>query len=202
MVVRVVCFDPRCDPAQFGPARAPLAPLPSPCAPSPPDPFGSFDFSRAVTSLSFFHLSLSLPRGALGFGVEITGIWIPGGEFSPPLPSPSLSFPSPSSSLRPLPCPCRTRPWRAPPRPHSPLLRAAPCALAAGEPLPASRAPSPPRAPPLAVPPSSPSPATPEPAPSLPARARAPAAPDPAPAASPRSAAPRPPLPGPAPGEP
>jgi hypothetical protein len=47
-----------------GPVRAPL---PSPCARPipPPDPFVSFDFSRAVTSLSLFHLSLS-PRGALG----------------------------------------------------------------------------------------------------------------------------------------
>jgi hypothetical protein len=34
VVVRVVGFDPRCDPARPGPARAPLAPLP-PCAPSP-----------------------------------------------------------------------------------------------------------------------------------------------------------------------
>ena len=85
MVVRVVGFDPRCGPAgpvRPDPAYAPLAPLPSPCAPPSPDPFGSFDFSRAVTSLSFFHLSLSLPRGALGFGVKIAGIWIHGGEFS------------------------------------------------------------------------------------------------------------------------
>jgi hypothetical protein len=64
MVVCVVGFDPRCDlvqpsPARPGPARAPLAPLLSPMrAPPSPDLFGSFDFSRAATSLSLFHLSL------------------------------------------------------------------------------------------------------------------------------------------------
>jgi hypothetical protein len=75
MVVRVVGFDPGCGPARPGPARAPLVPLPTPCAPPPLDPFVSFDFSRAITSLSLFHLSLS-PRGALGFGIEIAGVWI------------------------------------------------------------------------------------------------------------------------------
>jgi hypothetical protein len=82
-------------PTQPGPVRPARQwrPLPSPCALPlpPPDPFVSFDFSRAVTSLSIFHLSLS-PRGALGFGVEIDEIWIPGGEFSPPLP---FSLPPP-----------------------------------------------------------------------------------------------------------
>jgi hypothetical protein len=63
MVVRVVGFDPRCDPvqpspAQPGPARAPLAPLLSPMRAPFPDLFGSFDFSRAAASLSLFHLSL------------------------------------------------------------------------------------------------------------------------------------------------
>jgi hypothetical protein len=54
-----------------------------------------------VTSLSLFHLSHSLsPRGALGFGVEIAVVWIPGGEFFP--------SPSPSSSPRdpPARAPC------------------------------------------------------------------------------------------------
>ena len=69
MVVRVVGFNPRCNPVQPspaqpslarpGPARAPLAPLLSPMrAPPSLDLFGSFDFSRATTSLSLFHLSL------------------------------------------------------------------------------------------------------------------------------------------------
>jgi hypothetical protein len=130
MVVRVVGFDPRCGPAQPsparpGPARAPLAPLPSLARPPSPDPFGSFDFSRAVTSLSFFHLSLSLPLGALGFGVEIAGILIPGGEFSPPLPSPSLS-PSPPLLLPCVPSPVPVA--RAPggPRPGRALPSPAP----------------------------------------------------------------------------
>jgi hypothetical protein len=98
VVVRVVGFDPRCDPAQPGPAqsgtRAPGAPAPM-CAPPPPGLFLSFDFSRAATSLS--HLSLS-PRGALGFGDGDRQSLDPRGEL--PLPSPS---PSPFLSLPPLP---------------------------------------------------------------------------------------------------
>jgi hypothetical protein len=54
MVVRVVGFDPRCDPAQSSPAQ----PSPAQSGPPSPDLFGSFDFSRAATSLSLFHLSL------------------------------------------------------------------------------------------------------------------------------------------------
>jgi hypothetical protein len=63
VVVRVVGFDLHCGPARPGPARAPLTPpaLPMRVPLPPPDPFVSFDFSRAVTSLSVFHLSLSLP---------------------------------------------------------------------------------------------------------------------------------------------
>jgi hypothetical protein len=106
------------NPAQPGLARVPLAPLPtSPCAP-PSLPL-SFGFpaqqppSPSSTSLS--------PRGALGFGLEIAGIWIPGGEFSPP--SPSLSFPSPSSSpARPALPPSRA-PLRAPSRLRRPRAR-------------------------------------------------------------------------------
>jgi hypothetical protein len=174
VVMCVVGFDPRCGPAQPGPARAPLAPcaIPIRAPPPSPDPFVSFDFSRAVTSLSLFHLSLS-PHGALGFGVEIAGIWIPGGEFSP---SPSLSlsrlslpFFSPARPARRLgphaPCAAsRPRARRAPGRAPSPTPS---CAVAAARPrrvplpapAPAPRPPRPPRArrrptprPPLTVP--------------------------------------------------
>jgi hypothetical protein len=104
-------------PARSGP-RATRAPCPPHARAPPPDPFVSFDFSHAVTSLSLFHLSLS-PCGALGFGVEIAGIWIHGGEFSP---SPSLSLSLLSlpffSPARP-PCP-RSAPPSAP-HPRSPL---------------------------------------------------------------------------------
>jgi hypothetical protein len=51
-------------------------------APPPPDLFGSFDFSRAVTSLS-------LSRGALGFGDGDRRSWIPEVS-SPPFSSVSL----------------------------------------------------------------------------------------------------------------
>jgi hypothetical protein len=125
MVVRVVGFDPRCGPARpslarSGP-RAPGAPAHL-MRPPPPDPFVSFDFSRAVTSLSLFHLSLS-PRGALGFGVEIAGVWIPGGEFFPSPSLFSLSSPSPSSS--PMRPPCSRAPRAL--APHRPSVLV-PCA--------------------------------------------------------------------------
>jgi hypothetical protein len=85
------------------------------------------DFPCSNLPLLLPPLSLA-PRGALGFGVEITGIWIPGGEF---FRSPSLLSPSPSPSLllplrapllpprrrgSPLPAPARWRPVPAPPR--------------------------------------------------------------------------------------
>jgi hypothetical protein len=54
VVVRVVGFDPRCDPARPSPAQ------PGPRAPPPLDLFLLFDFSHAATSLSLSHLSLSL----------------------------------------------------------------------------------------------------------------------------------------------
>jgi hypothetical protein len=66
VVVRAVGFDPRCGPAQSGP-RAPGAPAHP--MPPPQDPFGSFDFSRAVTSLSLSHLSLSHISLSCGVGV-------------------------------------------------------------------------------------------------------------------------------------
>jgi hypothetical protein len=65
VVVHVVGLDPRCGPARPSPARsgprAPGAPCPPMRAPPLPDSFLTFDFSRTVTSLSLFHLSLSLP---------------------------------------------------------------------------------------------------------------------------------------------
>jgi hypothetical protein len=173
VVVCVMGFDPWCGPARpslawSGP-RAPGAPLPSPCArpcppharaPPPPGLFLSFDFSRAVTSLSLFHLSLSpwFPR-----------VWRrdrqsldPRGERplpSPPLPYPSLSplpffFPWPRALplTRALPC-SRTRPGRVPALAACPPGRApsrALCPLPGGPPRRAPslpwRAPSPARA--------------------------------------------------------
>jgi hypothetical protein len=78
------------------------------------------DFPRNNLSLPLPPLS---PRGALGFGVEITGIWIPGGEFFPSHSLLSLFLPLPSSSPArapapprrrgsPLPAPARRRPSR------------------------------------------------------------------------------------------
>jgi hypothetical protein len=108
---------------QPGPVRPSpaLAPLPSPCARPlpPPNPFVSFDFlPRSNLPLPLPPLSIS-PHGALEFGVEIAGIWILGGEFSP---SPSLSLslcsPSPSSSPRGLPVRAPRCPW---PRAHAAL---------------------------------------------------------------------------------
>jgi hypothetical protein len=65
MVVLVVGFDLRSDPVQPSPVQPgpvllarPWRPSSPPCAPPSPDLFGSFDFSRAATSLSLFHLSL------------------------------------------------------------------------------------------------------------------------------------------------
>jgi hypothetical protein len=136
-VVRVVGFDPRSGPAQpnptqLGPARAPLAPLPtSPCAP-PPLPL-SFAFP-VQQPLLLPPLSLP-PRGALGFGEGDRRSWIPGSEFPPPLPLPlsllPLPFffpcaPSPASSCRPHPGsagPPASRP-RAAPIPTTPPPRA------------------------------------------------------------------------------
>jgi hypothetical protein len=118
--------------ARPGPARAPLAPPALPMrAPPPPGPFLSFDFSRAVTSLSLFHLSLS-PRGALGLGMVIAGVWIPEVSFPSPslypppplllphtasLPAPLRATPRASLSRAPSPSP----PRRAPPLPGEPL---------------------------------------------------------------------------------
>jgi hypothetical protein len=103
-------------PARSGP-RAPGAPCP-PHARAPSLPLihlSHLIFSRVVTSLSLFHLSLS-PRGALGFGDVIAGVWIPGGEFSPSL----LSLPPPSPFFfpwtRPSPILIEHVPWRVLPR--------------------------------------------------------------------------------------
>jgi hypothetical protein len=116
-------------PAQSGPVR--------PACPPPPDPFASFDFSCAVTSLSLFHLSLS-PRGALGFGVEIARVWIPGGEFFPSPSLFSLSPPPPLLLLRTTLLPARPAPPRSQRQP-----RPRPCAPPVAAPSPVPRPPCP-----------------------------------------------------------
>jgi hypothetical protein len=100
-------------PARSGPC-APGAPSP-PHAPLPLIPLSHLIFSRGVTSLSLFHLSLS-PRGALGFGDMIARVWIPGGEFFPSrslLSLPPLPFFFPWPRARPSPTRA-SRPARAP----------------------------------------------------------------------------------------
>jgi hypothetical protein len=92
-------------PVQPGPALAPLPTHMRPLLLS----LSHLDFPRSNLPLLLPPLSLP-PRGALGFGVEITGIWIPGGEF---FPSPSLlSLPPP-----PFFFPCARR-GPAPPLPR------------------------------------------------------------------------------------
>jgi hypothetical protein len=176
-------FDPRSDlarpsPARSGPVRpaGPWRPLPYPCAPPPPNPVVSFDF-LPHSNFPLPPLSLS-PHGALGFGDEIAGVWIPRGEFSPPLPflslppAPPLFFPWPRALPRarhtPSPAPSRavaaTQPCRIPclaePLPASlslgepRLCRAPPRVVPRGEPLPASRPSG--RAPPCVAPPREP----------------------------------------------
>jgi hypothetical protein len=109
VVVRVVGFCPatRPSPARSALARAPLAPVPPPCAP-PFSPFLSFDFPAQQPPL--LHLSLS-PYGALGFGDGDRQIWTPR---CAPLHSPSHS-PSPSLSSPPVLLPC-VRPLPRPSR--------------------------------------------------------------------------------------
>jgi hypothetical protein len=166
-------------PAQPGPVRSGPA---RPWRPTPP----MRPLFSSLSHLDFPCSNLPLPplspRGALGFGVEIAGIWILGGVFSPPLPS-SLSLPLPflfffSFSL----------PWsRA--RPPAPWRRAA----SARAPTPSpSRAPASPAAPSPSRAPASP----PAPSPHSPAPGRAwPRPGELAPAPSPRSPAPGEPLP-------
>jgi hypothetical protein len=119
-------------PVRPSPARAPLL---SPCAPPPPDPFGLFDSSCAATSLSL----ISLSHGALGFGDGDRRSWIPGGEFFPSpsfllsLPLPPLLFPAralpfsptraslPAAALAPVPAPARRLAPAPSPRWRSPL---------------------------------------------------------------------------------
>jgi hypothetical protein len=158
-------------PGLVRPARPPL----------PLIPLSHLIFSRAVTSLSLFHLYLS-PRGALGFGDVITGVGILGGEF---FPSPSLLSLPPPPFLLPLatraslPC-LRARPGCAPLPRRATRPRARPRA-----PLP-----SPSRVPVAARPrpiprPASPSPCAPCPGPGEPVSHRGPA-----PASPPRPRAP------------
>jgi hypothetical protein len=90
----------------------------SPCT-SPP--FSSFlSFNSPAQQLPLLHLSLSSPRGALGFGDGDHRIWIPEVS-SPPL---SLSFFLPFPPLRVPPSPLRVAPWRPCTRPRpSPFAR-------------------------------------------------------------------------------
>jgi hypothetical protein len=107
MVVRVVGFDPQCDPAQPG-SRAPGAPHP-PCAPLLLS-LSHLDFPRSNLSLPLPSIS---PCGALGLGDSDHRNLDPEVS-SPPLPYP-LS-PSPSSlplRVPPLLSPARARPCAA-----------------------------------------------------------------------------------------
>jgi hypothetical protein len=119
-------------PAWPSPTRAPLAPHTPPMRPLLLS-LSHLDFPRSNLSLPLPPLS---PRGALGFGVEITGIWIPGGEF---FPSPSLLSLPPSPFFFPCARPCGGAARPCPPLrggPAPPLPRAAarpvpaPCAAA------------------------------------------------------------------------
>jgi hypothetical protein len=93
VVVRATGFLPAVRPSPVS-ARAPLAPVPSPCA--RPLPWSlSLISILPCSNLSLSHLSLS-PRGALGFGDGDRRSW-PRGE----LPSPSLSLSSPPPLLLP-----------------------------------------------------------------------------------------------------
>jgi hypothetical protein len=123
------------NPARPGP-RAPGAPAHLPMRPLLLS-LSHLDFPRSNLSLPLPPLS---PRGALGFGVKIAGIWIPGGEFPPLLPLPlSLSFPSPSSPARP-PLPVARAPRRAAPAPPPSRPRAPPGEPPPRRPIPAARA--------------------------------------------------------------
>jgi hypothetical protein len=117
MVVRVVGFDLRCDPAQPSPARVPPAPHTPPCAPLLLS-LSHLDFPRSNLSLPLPSLS---PRGALGLGDDDHQNLDPEVS-SPPFPSPlSLPLPPLSPCARPLFSPLRARvPARrrgTPPRP-------------------------------------------------------------------------------------
>jgi hypothetical protein len=134
VVACAVGFNPRCGPARPSPARSGLVRLARPwrfcpphARPPPPDPFGSFDFSRAVTSLSLSHLSLS--RGSLGFGDGDRRSWIPEVSSPPSL----LSLPRPLPPLL-LPCARPLQPLRVAPaaparRPSASAAQPHPCSL-------------------------------------------------------------------------
>jgi hypothetical protein len=160
-------FDPQSDQAQPSPAqsgqRAPDAPCPTHArAPLPLIPLSHLIF----LSCSNFPLPPLSPRGALGFRDEIAGVWIPGGEFSPPRPFLSLSSPPFFFPwTRPSPVLVVCAPWRVPPR-RAPSP-SAPCMLAVGRAPPRVAPPdesrlgrAPPR---VAPPPASPAPAEPIP---------------------------------------
>jgi hypothetical protein len=120
------------NPAQPGPVW-PGPPAPGHPGPPPPRPLllslSHLDFPRSNLPLPLPPLS---PRGALGFGVEIAGIWIPGGEFSPPLPLPLSLLPLPFFPCAPSPAPVA-----------APSLHAPGAASSLRAPAAASRAPCP-----------------------------------------------------------
>jgi hypothetical protein len=176
MVVRVVGFDPQCDPAQPSLARPGPARLARSQCPTPPHAplllsLSHLDFPRSNLSLPLPSLS---PRGALGLGDGDHQ------NLDPEVSSPPFSSLSPSLPLPPLsPCAhplfsplCARVPARrrdTPPRPApslsgagaAPPLRSpagaapplpSPAALGPSPSLPVRRGPSPPRrrsAPPL-----------------------------------------------------
>jgi hypothetical protein len=122
------------NPAQPGPVwpgpRAPGIPAHLPMRPLLLS-LSHLDFPRSNLPLPLPPLS---PRGALGFGVEITRIWIPGGEFYPPSPSllplpfffPCAPFPDPVARAPAGPVPAAPSPSRAPASPAAPSPRPPP----------------------------------------------------------------------------
>jgi hypothetical protein len=124
MVVRVVGFDPQCDPAQPG-SRAPGAPHP-PCAPLLLS-LSHLDFPRSNLSLPLPSIS---PCGALGLGDSDHR------NLDPEVSSPPLPYPlSPSPSSLPLRVPPLLSPAAAlGPSPSLPV-RPGPSPAALGPPL-------------------------------------------------------------------
>jgi hypothetical protein len=126
MVVRVVDFDPQCDPARPSPTRSgPVRPV-RPWRPCPPHarPLPQIHLphliSPAQQPFSLSPISLCLSRGALGFRDGDRRSWIPEVS-SPPLPSLLLSLPLP-----PLLFPARALPFSPTRVPLPPARRPSP----------------------------------------------------------------------------